>query len=99
MKVARRPPAQGAPRPRSFHGPVLRIPAHVGPHIKNPPLHALPVSMNLASTVQVDVGPVFHKFIHGRAVRLLADREVGTTAGKSTRLNSSHSSISYAVFC
>src|SRR5689334_24133335 len=49
---------------------------------------ALAVASDLERTALADV----HRHPHDRIVLRLADR-------KSTRLNSSHSSISYAVFC
>src|SRR5437660_5704320 len=42
--------------------------------------------------------PLFHR-LSGAPSRALADRQLAARDRKSTRLNSSHVAISYAVFC
>src|SRR5689334_23457720 len=46
-----------------------------------------------------EVGELGHLLLHNRRAEALHRREIASRDRKSTRLNSSHSSISYAVFC
>src|SRR3712207_6993450 len=73
-------------RSRCDHGgPPALEPGALAPHERRPGV-LRPVARAVAAPVEVPVGP--------RPSRGLADRD-----RKSTRLNSSHANISYAVFC
>src|SRR3712207_8067061 len=58
-----------------------------------------PVNVTLRSVHAVDAGDVFAVGSAGTILRRRADTWTQMTDRKSTRLNSSHANISYAVFC
>src|SRR6267143_4285050 len=73
----------------------LRIPSHLVQHFNAPLWFS-------SRTLRVPIGAsVLPSVVHNRRADLRRSLPVRTTLQdrKSTRLNSSHSSISYAVFC
>src|SRR3712207_7139112 len=61
---------------------------------------ALPIYEHVgAEDVRVVLGEVPRQAREGDVAAVRADRRLATADRKSTRLNSSHANISYAVFC
>src|SRR5947209_13573866 len=94
------PPLPHPNSPLSLHDALPILPLqHVQPHVARAPVEAAQIVLH--SVIGLVRSPVERKDCPERAPGLLqrGARVQAKSDRKSTRLNSSHANISYAVFC